>query len=63
MVRLNSQLWWRRKRRMRGEERRQRAMLVVIDPERWVPKHHPLRRIKQLAEVALDQLSPVFNEM
>src|SRR5215472_18011044 len=63
MVRPNSQLWWRRKRRMRGEERRQRAMLVVIDPERRVAKHHPLRRIKQLAEEALTQLSPVFDQM
>src|SRR6516162_10108818 len=49
MVRHNSQLWWRRQRRMRGEERKQRAMLVVIDPEKRVAKDHPLRRIKQLA--------------
>ena len=33
---------------MRGEERRQRAMLVVSDPEQRVLKEHPLRRIKQL---------------
>ena len=38
---------------MRGEERRQRAMLVVIDPEKRVAKDHPLRRIKQLAHEAL----------
>jgi transposase len=48
---------------MRGEEQRQRAMLVVIDPEQRVPKEHPLRRIKQLAEGALKQLSPVFDQM
>jgi hypothetical protein len=48
---------------MRGEERRQRAMLVVIDPERRVPKDHPIRRIKQLADAALKQLSPLFDEM
>jgi len=29
---------------MRGEERRQRAMLGVIDPEQRVPKGHPLKR-------------------
>ena len=40
---------------MRGEERRQRAMLMVIDPEQRVPKEHPLRRIKQLAEAALNE--------
>ena len=48
---------------MRGEERRQRAMLVVIDPERRVPKDHPVRRIKHLADAALEKLSPVFDEM
>ena len=39
---------------MRGEERRQRAMLMVIDPEQRVPQDHPLRRIKELADAALD---------
>ena len=48
---------------MRGEERRQRTMLVVIDPERRVPKDHPIRRIKQLADAALKQLSPLFDQM
>ena len=48
---------------MRGEDRRQRTMLVVIDPEKRVAKDHPLRRIKQLAEEALGQLSPVFDQM
>jgi transposase len=38
-------------------------MLVVIDPEQQVPKEHPLRRIKQLAEGARKQLSPVFDQM
>jgi transposase len=28
-----------------------------------VPKDHPIRRIKQLAEAALEQLSPLFDEM
>ena len=48
---------------MRGEERRQRAMLVVIDPERRVPKDHPVRGIRHLADAALEKLSPVFDEM
>jgi transposase len=48
---------------MRGEERRQQAMLVVIDPEKRVPKDHPVRRVKQLADAALEKLSPVFDEM
>ena len=48
---------------MRGEDGRQRAMLVVINPEQRVPKGHPLRRIKAVAEVALARLSPLFDEM
>jgi transposase len=48
---------------MRGEERRQRTMLMVIDPEQRVPKEHPLRRIKQLADAALNELSPIFETM
>ena len=48
---------------MRGEERQQRAMLMVIDPEMRVAKDHPLRRIKPLADAALKQLSPVFDQM
>src|SRR5580698_6303702 len=48
---------------MRGEERRQRAMLMVIDPEQRVSKEHPRRRIKQLAEAALNELSPIVDAM
>ena len=48
---------------MRGEDGRQRAMLVVINPEQRVPKGHPLRHIKALADAALAQLSPLFDEM
>jgi transposase len=48
---------------MRGEERRQRVMLVVFDAEQRVPKEHPLRRIKQLADAALKELSPLFDQM
>src|SRR5262249_2379908 len=48
---------------MRGEEQRQQAMLIVIDPEKRVPKDHPIRRIKQLAGAALEGLSPLFDQM
>lgn len=48
---------------MRGEERRQRAMLMVIDPEKRVPKDHPTRRIKELAEAALTELSALFAQL
>ena len=48
---------------MRGEERRQRAMLMVIDAEKRVPKAQPIRQIKQMPEAALEELSPFFDEM
>ena len=48
---------------MRGEERRQRAMLMVMEPGERVPQEHPLRRGKELADAALGQLSPLFDAM
>src|SRR6202161_730159 len=48
---------------MRGENVRQRAMLVVFDAEQRVPKSQPLRRIKALADAALAQVSPRFDQM
>lgn len=48
---------------MRGEERRQRSMLVVINLGERIPREHPLRRIKQMAELALKDLSPIFDEI
>src|SRR3979411_2072255 len=48
---------------MRGEERRQRGMLMVMEPGDRVPKGHPLRRVKELADAALTQLSPLLDEM
>jgi hypothetical protein len=42
---------------MRGEERQQRSMLMVLNLEQRVPQDHPLRRIKQLAETVLQGLS------
>jgi transposase len=48
---------------MRGEDKRQRAMLVVINPEQRIAQGHPLRRIKALADAVLKELSPVFDQM
>ncbi len=48
---------------MRGEERRQRSMLVVVNLEERVPKEHPLRRIKQMADAALKELGSRFDEL
>ena len=46
-----------------AEERRQRAMLMIMESGDRVPKEHPLRRVKELADAALTQLSPLFDEM
>jgi hypothetical protein len=32
------------------------------EPEQRVPANHPIRMIKQLAEVALEELSPLFEQ-
>jgi len=48
---------------MRGEQRRQRSMLLVINLEERIPKEHPLRRIKLLADTALKGLSATFDQM
>jgi len=48
---------------MRGTEKKQATMLTLLSPERCVPQKHPLRAVKALADAALRELSPVFDEM
>jgi len=48
---------------MRGEVERQAPMFTLTTPERRVPKDHPIRRIKALADAELARLSPVFEAM
>ena len=48
---------------MRGYDRPQSTMLTLVNPEQRVPANHPIRLIKQLAEVALKELSPRFEQM
>lgn len=38
-------------------------MLMIMKPGDRVPREHPLRRVKELADAALAQLSPLFDEM
>jgi transposase len=38
-------------------------MLTLVHPAQRVPAHHPIRLIKELAEVALKELSPLFEQM
>src|SRR6266699_3071598 len=48
---------------MRGRRDPQTTMLAFVDLEERVPRNHPLRVIKQFADRALVELSPVFDEM
>ena len=48
---------------MRGRRNPQVTMLAFVDLEERVPPNHPLRTIKRLADRALAELSPVFDEM
>jgi transposase len=48
---------------MRGRRQVQATMLAFVDLEERVPPRHPLRTIKQFAECALQELSPVFDAM
>ena len=48
---------------MRGIQTRQSSMLCLLSPEERVPQRHPLRRIKKLADDALEELSPLFDQM
>ncbi|MXZ24447.1 MAG: IS5 family transposase [Caldilineaceae bacterium SB0665_bin_21] len=48
---------------MRGRPNPQRSMLAIVDLEERIPRDHPLRRIKEVADAALARLSPVFDHM
>jgi len=48
---------------MRGPVEQQATMLSLISTEQRVPKDHPLRRIKQIADKALKELSHTFDAM
>src|ERR1700692_485378 len=53
----------RRLREVRGYDRTQSTMLTLVNPEKRVPVNNPIRLIKALAEVALKELSPLFEQM
>ena len=48
---------------MRGRPHPQRRLLAIVKLEERVPKDHPLRRIKEVADAALERLSPEFDRM
>ena len=48
---------------VRGKREPQVTMLAFVDMEERVPRDHPLRTIKRLADGALAALSPEFDRM
>src|SRR5947209_16026621 len=48
---------------MRGKDIQQSAMFSYVSPEERVPADHPLRPVRQMADLALKALSPVFDQM
>ena len=48
---------------MRGDRDHQANMLLVVTPDDLVPKDHPIREIKAIAEHALTGLSALFDRM
>jgi transposase len=48
---------------MRGGVEQQESMFSLMTPSRRVPKDHPIRRIKEIADAELARLSSVFDRM
>ena len=48
---------------MRGKGKQQTTMLTLRTPEQMVPKKHPLRKVREIADRALSGLGPTFEEM
>jgi len=48
---------------MRGADRQTAQLFSYLSPEKMVPQDHPLRVIRELANAALDRLSPAFEKM
>jgi transposase len=48
---------------MRGKPERQLAMLSSLSTEDLIPKDHPIRKIRRLVEVVLDELDGEFDAM
>jgi len=48
---------------MRGKKESQVVMLSSLTPDQLVPQDHPVRLIKPIVERALNELSPIFNQM
>ena len=48
---------------MRGADQKQEWMFSYISAEKRVPKEHPLRAIRTMVDVILNELSPLFERL
>ena len=48
---------------MRGKPTKQVTMLTLETPEKRIRADHPLRRVKAMADAALEAVSPTFDAM
>ena len=48
---------------MHGHDEQQESMYSYISPEKRVPSDHPLRRLRGMVDVALQEMSPQFAEL
>ena len=48
---------------MRGEDSKQEAMFSYLSPEKRVPAEHPLRRIREMVDRVLTEMSPRFARL
>ena len=48
---------------MRGQDAQQAAIFSYLSPEQRVPADHPLRSIRDMADVALKAMSPLFAQL
>jgi transposase len=48
---------------MRGINDQTQAMFCYISPESFVPKDHPLRPLKKMVDSALNEISPLFDDI
>jgi len=48
---------------MRGDDKRQATMFSYVTMEQRIPSDHPMRRIRVLADLALEMMDAVFDEL
>src|ERR1700693_5095188 len=48
---------------MRGSDTQQSAMFSYLSPEQRVPANHPLRKVREITDRLLDELSDLFDRM